>query len=64
MHQFLDRFHDGRFSGGIERGSWLIQKKNGRVFQEGSRNADPLALTDAEMTPALTDQTFVTVRKL
>ena len=25
MHQFLDRFHDGRFGGGIEGGGRLIE---------------------------------------
>ena len=64
VHQFLDRFHDGCFGSGIERRSRLVQKKNGRVFQERSRNANPLALTDTEVTPALTHQAVVTAREL
>src|SRR5207248_830248 len=64
VHQFRDRFHNGRLGGGIERGSRLIQKKNGRVFEERSRDANPLALTNAEMTAALTHQAFVSMRKL
>src|SRR6267378_6460260 len=55
VHQFLDRFHDGCFGRGIEGGCRLIQKKNGRIFQERPSNADALALTNAEMTPALTN---------
>ena len=34
VHQFLDRFHDGRFGRGIERGSRFVEEQNRRVFQE------------------------------
>ena len=64
VHQFLDRFHDGSFGRGVERGSGFVEKQDRRVFQKGARDPDALALADAEMSAAFADLAVVAVGKL
>ena len=61
VHQFFDRLHDGRLGRGIERGSWFVEEKNRRVFEKGARDADALALADAEMPAAFAHRAVISV---
>ena len=63
VHQFLDRFHDGSFGGGIERGGRLVEQQDRRVLEKGARDPDALPLADAEMTAAFADRAVVTCRQ-
>src|SRR4029077_1981306 len=58
-HQIFDRFHDGRFGGGVERGSWFVEQQDRRVFQKGARDPEALALTDAQVSASFSDLALV-----
>ena len=55
-HEFHDRFHDGVFRAGIESAGGLIQQKNRGVFEESAGDANPLALSHAQVAATLSDR--------
>src|SRR5215510_15399361 len=61
-HQFLDRFHDRRLGGWIERRSWFVKQQDRRVFQKRSRNSNALPLTNTQMSAPFTNETVVPLR--
>ncbi len=62
VHEFLDRLHDGSFGRGIERGGRFVEQQDRRVLQKSARNADALALADAQVAAAFADRAIVTSR--
>src|SRR5947209_20600516 len=63
-HQLFDRFHDRRFSRGIECRSRFVEKEYRRVFQKCARDADALALANTQLSTALAHSAAVTVWQL
>ena len=60
-HEFLDCFHDGGFSRGIERRGRFVEQQDRSVFQKSARDSDPLTLSYAKMPSAFANQARVPV---
>src|SRR5207253_2359330 len=59
--EFLQRFLNLFFRFGVERRSRFIEKKNGRVFQQRSRDGETLLLTAGDEAAFVTDDRVVAV---
>src|SRR6266496_4632093 len=60
--EFCERLLNLLFRFGIERGCRLIEKKDRRVFQHGTRNREALLLAAGEKTTLVTNDCFVAMR--
>ena len=54
-HQGVQRGTNVTFAEGVEMRSRFIEDENRRIFQEGPRDRDALALTAGELDTALSD---------
>src|SRR6266481_7634407 len=61
-HEAFCRFQDGCFSFHVDRTSWLIEEKNGGIFQERSGQRDALAFSTRKADPALADYGSIPIR--
>ena len=54
--------HDGVLGARIQRAGRLVEQEDRRVFEESARDADALALADAEVAAALSHRAFESLR--
>src|SRR6266436_4519424 len=61
LHEAFSRLQDRRFGFHVDRTSWLIEQKDGSIFQERSGQRDALPFSSGKANPALADDSLVTV---
>ena len=57
----LQRFQYFMLGMGINRSGWVVQKKDGRIEQNGTGNGEALALSAGEVEPSFTEDSFVSL---
>ena len=62
--QPIERVSDQHFAFGIQMRSGFVEDKKGRVFEESSRDGQPLLLPAAQARPLLPDRRGITLRQL